>query len=142
LIHFPTRKNETSGQLRNIRRSIKGDSCGGDLSGGDGALWHPSPSDDTGDTIDDDEPVFHTRRFLLIAARKPSARRSLIAFAAWPSFAHAVVMSLVGFYIPSERTGFLIGSAVLVVIGVALLALTPPKQSVEQPSSASASRAL
>jgi hypothetical protein len=47
-------------------------------------------------------------------------------------------MSLLGFYTPSERTGFFIGSAVLVVIGVALLALPPPKQSVEQPSSASA----
>jgi hypothetical protein len=31
--------------------------------------------------------------------------------------------------IPSERTGFLIGSALLVVIGAALIALAPAKQS-------------
>jgi hypothetical protein len=32
-----------------------------------------------------------------IVVRNPSAHRSLIAFAAWPSFADAVVMSLLGF---------------------------------------------
>jgi peptidoglycan/LPS O-acetylase OafA/YrhL len=101
------------------------------------ALWHPSPSDDTGDTMMMGL-YFTLGVFLLVAAREPSAHRSPVAFAAWSSFAHAVVMSLLGFYIPSERTGFLIGSAVLVVIGAALLALTPAKQSVEQPSSASA----
>jgi peptidoglycan/LPS O-acetylase OafA/YrhL len=101
------------------------------------ALWHPSPSDDTGDTMMM-SLYFTLGVFLLVAGRKPSAHRSLIAFAAWSSFAHAVVMSLLGFYIPSERAGFLIGSAVLVVFGVALLALTPPEQSVKQPSSVSA----
>jgi hypothetical protein len=30
--------------------------------------------------------------FLLIAARNPSAHRSLIAFTAWSNFAHAAVM--------------------------------------------------
>src|SRR6267154_577088 len=73
--------------------------------------------------------------FLLIAVRNPSAHRSLIAFAAWSSFAHAVVMSVLGFHIPSERVGFLIGSAILVVIGVALLALAPAKR-LEEPASA------
>ena len=76
--------------------------------------------------------------FLLVAARKPSAHRSLIAFAAWSSFAHAVVMSTLGFQVPSEKIGFLIGSGVLVVIGVALLALAPAEQSVEQVSAAGA----
>ena len=66
--------------------------------------------------------------FLLIAARNPAAHRSLIAFAAWSSFAHAAVMSTQGFEIPSERSGFLIGSAVLVVIGLALILLSPGKQ--------------
>jgi hypothetical protein len=65
--------------------------------------------------------------FLLLAVRNPAAHRSLIAFAAWSSFAHAVVMSLLGLGMPSERTGFLWGSAVLVVIGIALIALTPAK---------------
>jgi hypothetical protein len=74
--------------------------------------------------------------FLLIAERNPSAHRSLIAFAAWSSFAHAAAMSILGLEIASQRVGFLIGSAVLVVIGVALIALAPAKQSVEHVSAA------
>jgi len=74
--------------------------------------------------------------FLLLAARNPAAHRSLIAFTAWSSFAHATVMSLLGFQHASERVGFLAGSAALVVIGVALIALAPAKQSVEQASAA------
>jgi len=50
--------------------------------------------------------------FLLMAVRNPSAHRSLIAFAAWSSFAHAGVMSVLGFEIATERVGFLVGSAV------------------------------
>ena len=101
------------------------------------ALRHPNPSDDTGDTMMM-SLYFTLGVFLLVAVRKPPAHRSLIAFAAWSSFAHAVVMSILGFHIPSEKAGFLIGSAVLVVIGVALLALAPAKQSVEQVSAARA----
>ena len=63
--------------------------------------------------------------FLLVAARNPFAHRSLIALAAWSSFAHAVVMSLLAIPRASERVGYLIGSAVLVVIGIALIALAP-----------------
>lgn len=71
--------------------------------------------------------------FLLLAVRHPSAHRSLIAFAAWSSFAHAVVMSGLAFHqkFVSERTGFLGGSAVLVFIGVVLIALAPAKPSRE-----------
>jgi hypothetical protein len=47
-------------------------------------------------------------------------------------------MSILGLRIPSEKTGFLIGSAVLVVIGVPLLALAPAKQSAGQASGAGA----
>jgi hypothetical protein len=65
---------------------------------------------------------------LLIAVRNPSAHRSVIAFAAWSSFAHAATMSIQGLEIPSERVGFLGGAGVLVVIGVALIALAPAKQ--------------
>ncbi len=99
------------------------------------SLGHPSPSDDTGDTMMM-SLYFTLGVFLLVAARKPSAHRSLIAFAAWSSFAHAVVMTVLGFHMPSERVGFLSGSAVLVVIGIALLALAPAKQSVERTSAA------
>ena len=99
------------------------------------SLWHPSPSDDTGDTMMM-SLYFTLGVFLLVAARKPSANRSLIAFTAWSSFAHATVMTILGLHMPSERVGFLIGSSVLVVIAVALLALAPAKQSVEQVSAA------
>jgi peptidoglycan/LPS O-acetylase OafA/YrhL len=95
-----------------------------------GGLRDPANSD-TGDTMMMGL-YFALGIFLLLAVRNPSAHRSLIAFAAWSSFAHAVVMSGLGFEIPSERTGFLIGSAVLVVIGVAFIVLAPGRPSGQQ----------
>ena len=90
-----------------------------------GGLMDPAHSD-TGDTMQ--MGIYATLGvFLLLAVRNPSAHRSLIAFAAWSSFAHAVVMSTLGFRIASERTGFLGGSAVLFVIGIFLILLAPPK---------------
>ncbi len=65
--------------------------------------------------------------FLLLAIRNPSANRSLIAFTAWSSFAHAAVMGTQACRNMVAR-GELIGVAVLVVIGVALIALAPVKQ--------------
>jgi hypothetical protein len=53
--------------------------------------------------------------FLLLAARNPSAHRSLIAFAAWSSLAHGAVMAVMAIQIPSERAGLLIGVAALVI---------------------------
>jgi hypothetical protein len=73
--------------------------------------------------------------FLLLASRNPSAHRSLIAFAAWSSFAHAAVMSFQALLNMIARRE-LIGSAVFVVIGVALIVLAPAKQTVERPSAA------
>ncbi len=74
--------------------------------------------------------------FLLIAVLNPSAHRSLIAFTAWSSFAHAAVMAVQGFrnFIPRRE---LIGSSVFVVIGLALIALAPAKRSAEQATAAS-----
>lgn len=69
--------------------------------------------------------------FLLIAVRRPAEHRSMIAFVAWSSFAHAVTMGTQGLEIPSQRKGFLIGSAVLVVIGAVLLVLAPSKKKQE-----------
>jgi len=89
-------------------------------------LSNPAISD-TGDTMMM-AIYFALGIFLLIAVRNPSEHRSLIAFAAWSSFAHAAIMSVLGVKMPSERTGFLIGSGVLVVIGVALILLAPTKQ--------------
>ena len=76
--------------------------------------------------------------FLLMAVRNPSANRSLIAFAAWSSFAHATVMAVLAFHIASERGGLLSAVAVLVVIGVTLIVLAPAKQSGELASVAGA----
>src|ERR1700719_807514 len=101
-----------------------------------GSLLHPAGSD-MGDTMMLSLYVA-LGVFLLIAVRNPSAHRSLIAFAAWSSFAHAVAMSILGLEIPNQRVGFLVGSAVLVVIGIALIALAPTKQGVELRPAASA----
>jgi hypothetical protein len=65
--------------------------------------------------------------FLLLAARKPSAYRSVIAFAAWSSFAHAAVMVVQAYYDVPERVHFLVGVIAMVIIGVALIALSPAK---------------
>jgi hypothetical protein len=98
---------------------------------------HNPVNSDTGDTMQ--MAIYATLGiFLLIAARNPSAHRSLIAFAAWSSFAHAAIMGTLGFEIPELRTGFLIASAILVVIGVALIALTPRRQPVRQVSASGA----
>jgi hypothetical protein len=97
-----------------------------------GSLLHPAGSD-MGDTMML-SLYLALGVFLLIAVRNPSAHRSLIAFAAWSSFAHAVAMSILGLEISNQRVGFLVGSVVLVVIGVALIALAPAKQPVERPS--------
>ena len=102
-----------------------------------GGLMHPADSD-TGDTMMM-SLYFALGIFLLIAVRNPSAHRSLIAFAAWSCFAHAVTMSIQGLEIASQRVGFLIGSAVLAIIGFALIALAPEKQSREVASTATAS---
>jgi hypothetical protein len=73
--------------------------------------------------------------FLLLAARNPSVNRSLISFTAWSSFAHAAVMGFQTFRNLISR-GELIGVDVLVVIGAALIALAPGKQTVERASAA------
>jgi uncharacterized protein DUF6632 len=78
---------------------------------------------------DDAESLYVTLGILLlIAVRNPSAHRSLIAFAAWSSFAHAALMTVMAFRDASER-GHLVGVAILVVIGLPLLMLVPAKQS-------------
>jgi hypothetical protein len=71
--------------------------------------------------------------FLPIAARKPAANRSLIAFTAWSCFAHAAVMAVTSFSKGGYR-GDLWGVAVLAIIGAALIALAPAKHSGERVS--------
>ena len=67
--------------------------------------------------------------FLLLAARNPSANRSVIAFAAWSSFAHGAVMAVMAVHLANERYGLLVAAAVFSIIGAALIALAPAKQS-------------
>src|SRR5438309_7419457 len=72
--------------------------------------------------------------FLLLAARRPSEHRSLIAFTAWSSFAHAALMAVQAFLnlIPCRE---LVGVVVFILIGVALIVLAPAK-SLERASAA------
>jgi succinate-acetate transporter protein len=69
--------------------------------------------------------------FLLIAARNPSANRSLIAFAGWANLAHAAVMAAQEYRNVIERRE-LVGVVVFAIVGVVLVALAPAKQPVEK----------
>jgi hypothetical protein len=90
------------------------------------SLLHPQTGDNSGVML---LSLYVTLGiFLLVAVRSPSANRSLIAFAAWSSVAHAMAMGVQAWPNASMR-GDLYGSAVLIVIGVALLMLAPIKPS-------------
>ncbi len=71
--------------------------------------------------------------FVLLAARNPSEHRSLIAFTAWSSFAHATLMAVQASLnlIPRRE---LVGVALFIVIGVMLIALAPAKKPAERAS--------
>jgi hypothetical protein len=73
--------------------------------------------------------------FLLLAVRNPSGNRSLIAFTAWSSFAHAALMAGQAFRNLIAR-GELLGVAVLIIIGAVLIVLAPAKQSGQLASAA------
>ena len=64
--------------------------------------------------------------FLLLAVRRPSEHRSLIAFTAWSSLAHGALMGTQA-VLKIVARGELIGVAVLVAIGIALIALAPAR---------------
>jgi hypothetical protein len=65
--------------------------------------------------------------FLLVAARNPLANRSLIAFTAWSSIAHATVMTVQAFQASDvgDRTHLLMGVGFFGVAGLVLLLLLP-----------------
>jgi hypothetical protein len=75
--------------------------------------------------------------FLLLAARNPSANRSLIAFTAWSSFAHAALMGTQALRNLISR-GELWGVGALAIIGVALIVLAPAKQAGDRVTAAAA----
>jgi hypothetical protein len=65
--------------------------------------------------------------FLLLALRNTSANRSLIAFTAWSSIAHAAIMALQAYRSVIPRADLLRAVLPLAIIGLALLLLAPPK---------------
>ena len=78
-------------------------------------------------------PMFYTILatlgvFLVLAARNPSAHRSLIAYTVWSSFAHAAVMALMAIQLPTKRGELLAGVAVAVVSATLLFVLAPRKE--------------
>src|SRR6266436_7673338 len=100
-----------------------------------GSLLHPADSD-TGDTMM--LSLYVTLGILLlIAVRNPSAHRSLIAFAAWSSFAHAAVMTVMVFRDARSRDEWP-APAILIAIGLAMMVLAPAKQLGERASAAGA----
>ena len=95
------------------------------------SLWHQNQSMYTFDMML--SPYVALGIFLLLAVRNPSANRSLIAFAAWSSFAHAAVMAVTSFSKGGYR-GDIWGVPVLAIIGAALILLAPAKPSGERVS--------
>jgi hypothetical protein len=65
--------------------------------------------------------------FLLLAVRDPAAHRSLIAFTAWSSLAHAALMGTQA-WLKMIRPRELIGVAIFIVIGLVLIALAPARR--------------
>jgi hypothetical protein len=72
--------------------------------------------------------------FLLIAARRPSEHRSMIALAAWWNISHGLVMAIqtVQAWMHGVHRNFT-DVIVFLVIGVVLLALLPAKREVVAP---------
>jgi hypothetical protein len=68
--------------------------------------------------------------FLLLAARKPSEHRSMIALAAWWNISHGTAMTIqtLEAWIHGVHRNFT-DVIVVLVIGVVLLALLPPKRN-------------
>jgi Family of unknown function (DUF6632) len=66
--------------------------------------------------------------FLLIASRRPAEHRSLIAFTAWSSLVHGGIMTVQALQASMEH-GHLMGDVpALFIVGLALIALAPPKR--------------
>ena len=65
--------------------------------------------------------------FLLIASRRPAEHRSLIAFAAWSSLAHAGIMVVQALRNTAEHAHLLGDVPALIIVGIALISLAPPK---------------
>ena len=98
-------------------------------------LWHASNAEE--------EAMFFSIYatlgvFLLLAVRNPAEHRSLIAFTAWSSLAHAAVMAIQAVQHAADRSELVFASALFVVIGIALIALAPARQGKSRASIAGA----
>lgn len=97
-----------------------------------GGIRHPSASN-VGDTMM--MSLYVTLGiFLLMAVRDPAAHRSVIAFAAWSSFAHAATMVGQSIWMPDGRRELLIAAAAFTVVGAILVAAVPARNVVEKAS--------
>jgi len=84
--------------------------------------WHPDPAEQMLAVVYATLGVF-----LLLAVWNTSANRSLIAFTAWSSITHGGIMALQVFRNEIPRADLLRAVLPLVIIGVVLIALAPPK---------------
>jgi uncharacterized protein DUF6632 len=66
--------------------------------------------------------------FVFLAARNPSAYRSLLQFAVWSSFAHAAIMLVMAFQVPDQRGVLLISAAVTALGGVLVMVFMPARE--------------
>ena len=65
--------------------------------------------------------------FVLIAARNPSAHRSLIAFTAWSSLTHGTLMAVQTYKHALPGHEYLVAVAPFYLVGIVLIALAPGK---------------
>jgi FtsH-binding integral membrane protein len=65
--------------------------------------------------------------FVFLAARNPSAHRSLILFAVWSSYAHAAIMLVMAFQLPAQRGVLLLSVALTALGGVLLMLFALPR---------------
>ena len=102
-------------------------------------LWHSSWLNGHNDVL----PMFLSLNtvlgvFLLLAVKQPAKHRSVIAYGAWSSLAHAFTMSIQSAEAVAHGTHRKDSPQDIVmfcVIGVALLVLLPPKQPSPSPIS-------
>ena len=103
------------------------------------ALWHSRWLNGHNDVL----PMFLSLNtvlgvFLLLAVKQPAKHRSLIAYGAWSSLAHAFTMTIQSAEAVAHGTHRKDSPwdiVMFVVIGVALLALLPAKQALPAPVS-------
>src|SRR5260370_11301212 len=94
------------------------------------SLWHADASVSEGDKMM--LSLYVTLGvFVLLAARNPSANRSLIAFTAWSSFAHGAVMAAGGLHIFRARRAILLSAWAASSCGVRPQSRSPGRRAAD-----------